>query len=114
MSPPPPPAKKTDSLFLWIEQHERKQEKPWGRVLDAGTGRHSLQWLTGLARGQSERELSSMVAVTGEPTLAAALEREFPLPGGADALRMVAGNWQDASFLAGEAPFDVIIAGGGA
>jgi len=86
-------------------------------VLDAGTGRHSLAWLTGLARGQSGQQstqqggISSMVAVTGEPALAAALEREFPLPGGPDALNVVAGNWQDATFLAGEPPFDVVIAG---
>lgn len=96
-------AGKTDALFAWIEARERAQARPWGRVLDAGTGRHSLRWLSALSPAPA-----ALVAVTGEPALAAALAREFPMP----QLRVAAGNWQDAAFLADEAPFDVIVAGG--
>lgn len=103
---------KADALFAWIEQRERERSAAsgaWGRVLDAGTGRHSLQWLTGLAR-REPGAISHVVAVTGEPALAAALEREFPAPEPMT-MRVVSGNWQDAGFLAREPRFDVIVAG---
>uniref|UniRef100_M4BUV3 Uncharacterized protein n=1 Tax=Hyaloperonospora arabidopsidis (strain Emoy2) TaxID=559515 RepID=M4BUV3_HYAAE len=40
------PAVKTDALFRWIEEREKEHfaafNFSWGRVLDSGTGRHSL------------------------------------------------------------------------
>ena len=36
----------TDQLFQGIERHWG--DRPWGAVLDAGAGMHSLRWLSGL------------------------------------------------------------------
>jgi hypothetical protein len=101
----------TDSLFRWIETQEvalasAVSRAPWGRVLDAGTGRHSLRWLTKLAP-----ELTELVAVTGEKPLAQELQREFGGESSTCTLQVHAGNWLDPHFLAEEAQFDVIVAG---
>ncbi|RLN38258.1 hypothetical protein BBJ28_00019773 [Nothophytophthora sp. Chile5] len=106
---------KTDDLFRWIEEHEEaveRTQKPWGRVLDAGTGRHSLQWLL---RGDAASRITEVVAVTGEQPLADQLTREFAPSETPHAtpLRVHAGNWQDDAFLGNESVFDVIIAGTG-
>ncbi|GMF27886.1 unnamed protein product [Phytophthora lilii] len=108
-----PPKPKPDSLFRWVEEREREQLEAsgssWGRVLDSGTGRHSLSWLL---RGDASALLSEVVAVTGEKALASELTTEFG-PGQtphATPLKVLAGNWQNAKFLANEKPFDVIIA----
>ncbi|RLN89994.1 hypothetical protein BBJ28_00002388 [Nothophytophthora sp. Chile5] len=106
---------KTDDLFRWVEEHEEaveRTQKPWGRVLDAGTGRHSLQWLL---RGDAASRITEVVAVTGEQPLADQLTREFAPSETPHAtpLRVHAGNWQDDAFLGNESVFDVIIAGTG-
>ncbi|KAG7389448.1 hypothetical protein PHYPSEUDO_010333 [Phytophthora pseudosyringae] len=108
-----PPKPKTDSLFRWIEERERENleasSSSWGRVLDAGTGRHSLTWLL---RGDASSLIEEVVAVTGEKSLANELSAEFA-PGETPhhtPLKVHAGNWQNATFLATEKPFDVIIA----
>ncbi|KAL4138279.1 hypothetical protein PRIC2_001786 [Phytophthora ramorum] len=104
---------KTDSLFRWIEERECEQleasNSSWGRVLDAGTGRHSLTWLL---RGDASPLISEVVAVTGEKPLANELSTEFgpSKTPHATALKVHAGNWQDVKFLANEQLFDVIIA----
>ncbi|KAF1774386.1 Protein-tyrosine phosphatase-like [Phytophthora cactorum] len=71
-------APKTDSLFCWIEEREREHlehfNSSWGRVLDAGTGRHSLSWLL---RGGASSFIKGVVAVTGEKPLANELSAEF-------------------------------------
>ncbi|CAH0485293.1 unnamed protein product [Peronospora farinosa] len=104
------PATKTDSLFQWIEECEHKHLKvfnsSWGRVLDSGTGRHSLTWLL---HGAASHLIREVVAVTGENPLAADLTAEFgssttPL------LQLQVGNWQNDDFLTNEKSFDVIIA----
>ncbi|KAE8901670.1 hypothetical protein PF005_g15752 [Phytophthora fragariae] len=107
------PKPKTDSLFRWVEEREREEleatNSSWGRVLDAGTGRHSLSWLL---RGESSSLISEVVAVTGEKLLANELATEFAPSATPHAtpLKVHAGNWQNAKFLANEKPFDVIIA----
>ncbi|POM81227.1 hypothetical protein PHPALM_835 [Phytophthora palmivora] len=107
-----PPAK-TDSLFRWIEEREREHlessSSSWGRVLDSGTGRHSLTWLL---HGNSSSFIKEVVAVTGEKPLANELTAEFAptKTPHATPLTVHAGNWQNAAFLATEKPFDVIIA----
>ncbi len=73
----------------------------WGRVLDAGTGRHSLSWIAGL-RSQD------WTAVTIDTKSAANLERLI----GAqrrESDRILVGDWSDPGFLAGE-QFDTVIA----
>jgi len=88
-----------DTLFDTVARwHDGRR---WGRLLDAGTGAHSLEWC--LARGAD-----AVVAVTGDPAREAALRQSFGprlSPGG----RVVCGNWQDPAFLAGE-HFDVVLA----
>ncbi len=88
-----------DRLFEYIEKLQAG--KPWGRFLDAGTGRHSLAWVATL-------ETSSWTAVTGDSERAARTEREFR-----DRIRtadrVVAGNWLDETFLHGQ-KYDVVLA----
>ncbi|GMF55776.1 unnamed protein product [Phytophthora fragariaefolia] len=108
------PKPKTDSLFRWIEERERENLEAsgssWGRVLDAGTGRHSLTWLL---LGDASSLVAEVVAVTGEKPLANELLAEFApsKTPHATPLKVHAGNWQNAKFLANEKLFDVIVAG---
>ena len=46
-----------DALF---QQIETWYNKPFGSVLDAGTGEHSLQWLL-------SNQTQSITAITGDP-----------------------------------------------
>ncbi|MCA9794249.1 MAG: class I SAM-dependent methyltransferase, partial [Candidatus Eremiobacteraeota bacterium] len=72
----------------------------WGKVLDAGTGWGSLEWLTGLAS-------ESLTAVTGDASWKERLERDFgPRLRAQD--RLVVGNWTDPRLLAGER-FEVVL-----
>ncbi|MCP4808094.1 MAG: class I SAM-dependent methyltransferase [Proteobacteria bacterium] len=82
-----------DKLFDSLERFHG--DRPWGRVLDAGTGEHSLRWLTGLAPEQ-------IVAVTGAPSRA----RQMTVR---PADEVVLGNWTDPTLLHGER-FDVVLA----
>ncbi len=89
----------SDRLFLHIERLQGG--RPWGSVLDAGTGRHSLEWLAGL-------DTTRWTAVTGDPTQGERLERE--LSGSIRAGdRIACGNWTDPLFLHGEV-YDVVLA----
>lgn len=83
-----------DALFAFIETAQGA--RPWGRLLDAGTGEHSLRWVSGLAT-------ESVTAVT--------IER-WRLPGlheAAPAARIVLGQWTDPTLLHGEV-FDTVVA----
>lgn len=72
-------------------------DRPWGAVLDAGSGRHSLTWIASLAT-------SRWAAVTADPDMAAVIPRGRP---GLD--RVVLGDWTDPSLLGGEV-FDTVLA----
>ncbi|MCR9164644.1 MAG: class I SAM-dependent methyltransferase [Nannocystaceae bacterium] len=88
-----------DTLFDTIRRMHGEQ--PWGRVLDAGTGAHSLRWINGL-------DTQAWTAVTGDPAREKKLAREL---GGAVRARdeIVTGNWADEAFLNGEV-FDTVLA----
>lgn len=76
-------------------------ERPWGAVLDAGTGSHSLEWICGL-------DTACWTAITGDPTRERAMKSEF----GArmrPADRVLTGNWTDPTLLHGEV-YDVVLA----
>lgn len=75
-----------DALFTSIQRFHGDQ--PWGRMLDAGTGKHSLGWCRGVS--------DDVVAVTGSSARAQDLSCRL-------------GNWTDESLLAGER-FDVVLA----
>lgn len=86
-------------LLRYIEHlHEGR---PWGSVLDAGTGKKSLAWVSSL---NSRR----WVAVTGAASMAeqAAQAVEGRVR---DSDRLIVGNWQDPDLLAGER-FDTVLA----
>src|SRR5690606_18687716 len=75
--------------------------RPWGAVLDAGTGRSSMRWLLGL-------ETARWTAVTGAAPMAERIRAEI-----GDRMReqdrLLVGNWVDPELLAGER-YDVVLA----
>jgi hypothetical protein len=88
-----------DALFGRIESWQG--DRPWGSVLDAGTGQASLAWIAGLPT-------THWTAVTGDPARARSLQSEWtarmrPLD------RILCGNWTDPALLHGEA-HDVVVA----
>jgi hypothetical protein len=83
-----------DSLFEHIAALQG--DRPWGAVLDAGSGRHSLGWVRSLPTAR-------WTAVTADPDMAATL------PAGRACDRVVIGDWTDGALLAGEV-YDVVLA----
>ena len=88
-----------DQLFAAVERMQG--DRPWGSVLDAGTGSHSLKWLTRLPTAR-------WTAVTGDARRERRLKEELK-----DTLRasdrIVSGNWTDPTLLFGET-YDVVLA----
>ncbi|MED5372411.1 MAG: class I SAM-dependent methyltransferase [Myxococcota bacterium] len=84
-----------DLLFDGIERFHA--DARWGRVLDAGTGDHSLGWLRTLPT-------ESLTLVTGAPARAERLSASLRPQD-----RALAGNWEDPTLLHGER-FDVVLA----
>ena len=88
-----------DVLFSAIERIQGSQ--PWGTVLDAGTGQHSLKWICGL-------RTSGWTAVTGGDArrrdLTKALAGRIR-----DQDRLLTGNWKDPEFCRGKV-FDTVVA----
>lgn len=91
-------SKTARGLFGRIERLQG--ERPWGRILDAGTGRHSARWISRL-------ESRSWTAITASKTMAEEVRKET-----GDCLRpvdrIVTGNWADPKLLDGEA-FDTVL-----
>ena len=78
-----------------------QDDLPWGAFLDAGTGRHSLQWVSAL-------DTKSWTAVTGASGMAGQVQRAVgPRMRAQD--RIVQGNWEDPDLLAGET-YDTVLA----
>ncbi|MFT5681089.1 MAG: hypothetical protein ACI8RZ_001995, partial [Myxococcota bacterium] len=88
-----------DSLFTTLEQLHG--DLPWGSVLDAGTGKHSLGWICGLPTRQ-------WTGITGDPHRQDRMKRDFTGRIRPED-RILAGNWTDPGLLAGET-FDVVLA----
>ncbi len=104
---------KDDSLFGSIE--EQQGDKPFGNILDAGTGMHSLRWIATL----SHKGMTGFTAITADQTMKRNVQSE------ADALevshlgKVVIGNWFGVNPLDEELssptpdqnpPFDTILA----
>lgn len=83
----------SDALFQHVEQLQ--QGRPTATVLDAGTGAHSLRWLTTLG--------AAVTGVTADEPTAARLRTEFP------DVELVTGDWQDDGLLRGRR-YDVVVA----
>lgn len=75
--------------------------RPWGAVLDAGTGRSSMRWLLGL-------ETARWTAVTGAVPMAEQTRAEIG-ERMREQDRLLVGNWVDPELLAGE-HYDVVLA----
>lgn len=87
-----------DALF---QQIETWYNKPFGSVLDAGTGEHSLQWLL-------SNQTQSITAITGDPYRKKGLEFSYKEKLRTED-RILHGNWMQDDFLNGEC-FDIVIA----
>lgn len=85
-----------DALFAHIEQLHGT--RPWGDVLDAGTGEHSLRWLSSLPT-------TSLTAVTADPSMADAVAGILTKPHDV----LVQGTWNQETLLA-QKQYDVIVA----
>ena len=83
----------SDALFQHVEDLHRG--RPLGTVLDAGTGEHSLRWLTTLG--------AKVTGVTADEPTAARLRTQFP------DVEVVTGDWQDEGLLRGRR-YDVVVA----
>src|SRR5690606_11868299 len=76
-------------------------QRPWGAVLDAGTGRSSLRWLNSL-------QTTRWTAVTGSERMAQ-MAREQAGVTLRSQDRLIVGNWMDPQLLAGET-HDTVVA----
>jgi hypothetical protein len=94
-----------DALFGCIE-HQQLQvlNKPFGSLLDAGTGLHSLRWLASLAattdpaKGSAVRNtggITDFVAVTADASMRRTVQREAEALGIDSMGTVVEGNWFD-------------------
>ena len=92
-------AQKVSALYRHIEQAQG--ERPWGSLLDAGTGVNSIRWVTGLATAR-------WTAVTGSEA-EAQLTQDAIGAAQRPEDQIVVGNWADAQLLEGEV-YDTVIA----
>lgn len=83
-----------DRLFASLERY--RGDRPWGTVLDAGTGEHSLRWLSTLGP-------ESVTALTGSAARQRKLETQVrPVD------EVVLGNWSDPALFHGRS-WDVVL-----
>ena len=101
---------KDDALFGSIER-QQGDDKPFGKMLDAGTGIHSLRWIATL---RETKGLETCVAVTADETMQRNCQREVDALGVSDHVELVIGNWFDPQrpmdLELKEQQFDVILA----
>jgi hypothetical protein len=107
-----------DALFGSIEQ--RQGTRPFGRVLDAGTGVHSLRWLTTLLPQYGNHGMTHCTAVTADTNMQTTCQREVDALGVTEYFQIIRGNYfpnpsqPDETDLPDleteEAAFDVILA----
>jgi len=91
-----------DILFKTIEKFHGT--KAWGKILDAGTGVHSIKWIQGLTN-------SGWTAITADNGMRNQMMKES----GVDAQMrpqdsVIVGNWMDEAFCEGLGTFDTILA----
>lgn len=91
--------KKHSALFRAIE--ELQAGRPWGRVLDAGTGYNSIRWLL-------DQETDQWTAVTGAPDYAERIKKMVGRDQRPDD-QLILGNWADPELLKGEV-YDTVLA----
>jgi len=90
----------SDILFSTVERYN--SHRNWGRMLDAGTGVHSLKWIQSLST-------TSWCAITADNYMRAQIEQNTDIiirP----CDRLVVGNWMDDEFCTSLGKFDTILA----
>uniref|UniRef100_A0A6U5KST7 Methyltransferase type 11 domain-containing protein n=1 Tax=Corethron hystrix TaxID=216773 RepID=A0A6U5KST7_9STRA len=100
----------SDTLFEHIE--EIQGDRPWGRLLDAGTGLHSLRWISTLLHEGST--VTSWSAVTADEGMRKSVQSEARglgmLSDEGSIGTVLIGNWQDEmTVLCEDELFDTII-----
>lgn len=89
------------NLSLYQRVSELHGGRPWGSVLDAGTGPGSMRWLLSLTTDR-------WTAVTGSPRMADVVRKELNDRVRAQD-RLIVGNWLEPELLANET-YDVVLA----
>lgn len=89
----------SSALFRFIEQTQG--DRPWGSLLDAGTGTNSIRWVSSL---KTERWTAVSGAEGHAVQVRDAVERKRRSQD-----RIVLGNWADPALLAGER-YDTVLA----
>jgi hypothetical protein len=80
---------KNDALFGSIE--EQQGERPFGSILDAGTGLHSLRWIASLP----PKGMTKFTAITADKTMQHNVQVEADALGMLDQGEILIGNWFD-------------------
>jgi hypothetical protein len=81
---------KDDMLFGCIE--EQQGTIPFGNVLDAGTGMHSLRWIATLG-GSDKKGMTSFTAITADATMQQKVQTEAKALGVDHLGSVLIGNW---------------------
>ena len=95
---------KGDILFDCIEAQQG--DIPFGDVLDAGTGSHSLQWIATLGQGKG---MTSFTAITADAAMQQSVKGEAQRLGVLEGNHIVVGNWFGELHLP-QMQYDTIIA----
>lgn len=91
-----------DILFKTIERFHGT--KAWGKVLDAGTGVHSIKWIQGLPT-------TSWTAITADVNMRAQMLKEYSVQTNIRPQdSIVVGNWMDSAFCENLGTYDTILA----
>ena len=85
-----------DKLFGCIERNQVSTGKSFGRVLDAGTGSHSLRWMASLIGENRKSDLSidEYTAITADEGMKRNVLNEARSLGIEDQGSIIIGNWQ--------------------
>lgn len=100
-----------DVLFGHIEQQQSTRK--FGRILDAGTGQHSLKWMASLLK---DGRASHVTAVTADETMRRNCQRQVDQLGVQADVDVVIGNWFPSApnsslpLRSDDESFDVILA----
>jgi hypothetical protein len=92
-----------DALFGCIETQQG--DTPFGHVLDAGTGIHSLRWVATLR----EKGMKSFTAITADASMQRSVQEEADHLGVSEGNHVVIGNWFGKLDLPQD-EYDVILA----
>jgi len=91
-----------DILFSTVEKWHQESGKGWGRLLDAGTGTHSLNWI-------EKQDTESWTAITADENMRkSVMERDGSHMRPND--RVLVGNWMSDEFCQSLGTFDTILA----